>query len=110
MLKNNKGFTLLECLVSLLVLSIGIQFLLPALVKCRAEMQVVTEQETALELLHNALVLWEQTETLPPTSSDVEGIHYIYDWQSRAPTIGTLCIKWSYPSSRHHSECGEMKR
>lgn len=110
MLKNNKGFTLLECLVALLLLSIGIQFLLPVLVKCHVEMHVVMEHETALDLLHNALVLWEETETLPPTSVDVGGIHYNYDWQSRAPNSGTLCVTWSLPPSRQLSECGEMKR
>ncbi len=109
MLRNSNGFTLTECLVSLLILTIGIQFLLPVLVKAQVESQTIHQHETALMLLHNALVLWEENETLPPTNLDLNGVHYYYDWQSPKTAVMKLCIKWSV-SSYQRSECGELTR
>jgi len=108
MWKNNKGFTLAESMVALLILLIAIRFLIPVLAHLEFENRVLAEHEAALTLLHNSLIDWSK-RNLAEDRLFYQGTTYTLDWV-RTEEMATLCVKWTISTHRVGKECGELKR
>lgn len=107
--KSNKGFTLAECMVALLILTIAARFLLPTLVQTNVENRALSQHEVALTLLHNSLLDWAingQSPSIPYADGDTI---YTYDWTLTSQSAN-LCVTWTITAKRLGKECGEIKR
>lgn len=109
MLKNNNGFTLTECLVSLLILTVSAQFLVPAFTHTLIEAKAIRQHQDALTLLHNDLIDWSQNDVVPPKQVNLHSTTYSLEGSFQS-NLASLCIKWKIPPDRSGKECGEIKR
>lgn len=110
MLKNNKGFSLAECMAALLVLTIGIQFLIPIFTKSYFEAKTLNQHEDALTILHNTLINWAENGLTPPETTSIHSTEYNLEWSNPSPFSAKLCVQWALTQTRRGTECGEIKR
>ncbi|WEG14287.1 hypothetical protein PU629_07985 [Pullulanibacillus sp. KACC 23026] len=109
LLKNKLGFTLSEALVSLLILTISIRYLVPVFITAELEQKILQEHKTALQIIHNTLIDWALINTpVPREISQFNTMFYLHF--STQDNLGQLCVTWSETSKRTGKECGEIKK
>ncbi|MDN4525303.1 type II secretion system protein [Fictibacillus fluitans] len=102
MWKKCNGFSLLETLLALSVLSIVIGAAVPVLYRIYHERFTLQQQREALELLANKLSDENSFEDGTVTGETGE-----FRWESRE---GAPCIAFTGKNKRIYSECGVTKR
>lgn len=107
--KFNDGFTLAECMVALLILTLSARFLLPAIVQMNSENRTLTQHEEALTLLHNGLLDWVANDASPSIPYIGGNTVYTFHW-TLTPQTADLCVSWQISPKRQGKECGEIKR
>ena len=107
---NAKGFTLPECMASLLVIVVCLTYLGPILGRVYAERVSIIQTETALSLLNNQLHQWSTGSASLPVDTNEHHTHYQLEWHPIDANTVQLCIIWESESERDHKLCGSAKR
>ncbi|MFD2704284.1 type II secretion system protein [Salibacterium lacus] len=100
--KDEKGFTLMEAVTALAVLSLFSLIFLPVYQRSMEEQKTVNEERTALYLLEKEALT--STYYRPGVETgDREGM---YKWSRHSTPSGTnLCLQWEGTNGRFYEKC-----
>ncbi|SFL67685.1 type II secretion system protein [Salibacterium qingdaonense] len=102
MKKDEKGFTLMEAVTALAVLSLFSLIFLPVYQRSLEEQKTVDEERTALYLLEKEALtsIYHQPGV---ETGDTDGI---YEWSRHSKQAGTnLCLQWEGGNGRFYKKC-----
>ncbi|MGY4690273.1 hypothetical protein [Salibacterium sp. K-3] len=102
MIKDDHGFTLMEAVTALALLSSFCLVFLPLYHQSMKEQKSVNEERTALFLLEK-----EALQLLDHSSGNITGKKEgIYEWSSQPQQSGTnLCLQWEGENDRPYKKC-----
>ncbi|MEK4565611.1 competence type IV pilus minor pilin ComGE [Alkalihalobacillus sp. FSL R5-0424] len=100
------GFTLIEVMISLVLLSIVTTFILPVLIKIHQERVVIKQQEEALYLLEDYALAF--THGTAAASFN----HSLYQFKNEVIADGStqFCLTWEGANSRNYESCLYTKK
>ncbi|MFK3937227.1 prepilin-type N-terminal cleavage/methylation domain-containing protein [Alkalihalobacillus sp. NPDC078783] len=103
---KRNGFTLIEVMISLVLLSIVTIFILPVLIKVYQERVVITQQEEAIYLLEELALAFTHGDS--PASFS----HSLYHLEQNVVVDGStqFCLKWEGANSRYYESCLYTKK
>lgn len=107
---REKGFTVVEVTVALLVLVVCLSCLVPILQRATVERRAVSEREYALTLIHNELSEWSAGRSAENERLTVNGTAYDLQWKEVDPHTVELCVVWQDRSQRVNEACGIAMR
>lgn len=113
MLKKSDGFTLIEVMAALAVLTITAATTIPLLTQVYRERISVSQEREALAILQNRIELWTTSgKSSVPKNSVVHrsGTVYRMSWhlEDGKHTVKT-CISWQGRNERRYEQCGYAK-
>lgn len=100
------GFTLIEVMISLVLLSILATFILPVLIKIHQERVVIKQQEEALYLIEDYALSF--THGHAPASFS----HSLYQFKQEVIADGStqFCLMWEGANLRDYESCLYTKK
>ncbi|MGV3488836.1 MAG: hypothetical protein ACO1OC_09660 [Tuberibacillus sp.] len=108
--KGEDGLTLLETMVTLLVIVVCLTILGPILSRVSAERHAIVQTETALSLLNNQLTQWTAGRSNLPAESKQNQTVYSFNWTAVDSRTIQLCINWNNSAGRNQRICAKAKR
>ncbi|SFD69367.1 hypothetical protein [Fictibacillus sp. KU28468] len=105
MLKDSKGYYLLEALLALSVLSIVISGVSPVLHTLYTERFTLKQDREALELLSNKLIEFGNDDE--GGTSIIRGRTADFQWKKKE---GRICIEFTGKNGRAYRECDVVKQ
>lgn len=109
MLRNSSAFTLLEVMVSLLLLFTSMSVAFPIFQSVYLEEKTLQQKDTALQLLSNELNQWILVDHLFPPEVVIRDKTYQLTWNVENDEM-KLCIHWVGANGRDYVECGGAKK
>ncbi|HET7579760.1 MAG TPA: type II secretion system protein [Bacillales bacterium] len=113
MLKNRKGFSLVEVMAALTVLTITAAVSLPLLIHVYQDREAVHEELRAANLLQNHLKRWIVEGTAGAQNHQVlrhGGTTYRLTWNAEPELKAEkICITWYSSKERRKQKCGYAK-
>lgn len=111
MLKNCRGYTLLEMLVAFSVLLLLLTHTLPLYIHVKQERKNVQMDKAAVKLLHRKMLEYKYDGALSDSFTETqEGVTYYIDWHKEQPPFFKTCISWEDLNKRHQKRCDYIKR
>ncbi|GGH79694.1 prepilin-type N-terminal cleavage/methylation domain-containing protein [Pullulanibacillus pueri] len=104
--RYEKGFTLLETLIALVVITVCSSFLIPIYMHTLQERQAIVQEEEALSVLNNALNHWISDPSKHPSIVKQSGMSFHLNWDIRGDD-GKVCVMWQSQIKRGRELCGE---
>ena len=107
LMRSEHGFTLLETLTAVLVITVCLSFIVPAYIKIIQERESLKQEEEALSVLNQSLYHWIQNEKDQPSIISQSGVQFHLVWQLLGEGHIQICLDWSPPNKRSQRLCGE---
>ena len=111
MLKNCKGYTLLEMLMAFSVLLLLLTSTLPLYIHIKQERKNVEMDKVAVKLLHQALLAYKYDGVSPHSWTEKwQGVAYQMEWKEGPGAFVEACISWEDESERSQKRCDYIRR
>lgn len=111
MLRNCKGFSILEVIGALSIFLVVIMVMLPFLIKTYEERSILDYKREALVLLHNETESYLYDYGYEPVTKEIITGKRIYlftlDGES---SLEKLCVHWEVPWNKKGKVCGYAKK
>ncbi|WP_209123047.1 type II secretion system protein [Alkalihalobacillus sp. BA299] len=109
-MKRDRGFSLLEVITSVFIVSIMSASLFPAMIKIYTEREAIREFRIANNNITEAIQVWLFEHTLP--SGNFAERNTIYQWSILTLNDGQVkfCLTWSSKNGRDYEQCGHAKK
>ncbi len=110
MLRNCRGFSILEVIGALAIFLVVIMVMLPILIKTYEERSILDYKREALVLLHNETesYLYDQSDTV--TKEIVTGRRTFLFTIDGESSFEKLCVHWEVPWNKKGKVCGYAKK
>jgi competence protein ComGE len=111
MLKNCKGYTLLEMLVAFSLLFLLLTHALPLYIHIKQERKNVEMDKSAVKLLHQAILAYKYDGLSPDSSTNTQqGTVYEIDWNEGVSGFLEACISWENQTKRRQKRCDYIRK
>jgi competence protein ComGE len=111
MLKNCRGYTLLEMLVAFSILFLLLAHMLPLYIQIKQERKNIDIEKAAVKLLHEKMLEYKYDGAFPsPSNRVLDGMMYEVTWQQEEQSLFKVCISWEDLSKRSKKRCDYIKR
>lgn len=108
-MRNSKGFSLIEVLAALAVMTIVVATVVPSLIHVYRERATIQEKRQALEMLHNRTQKWLANEGDAAIYDDTvkKGVVTYSFTVKNHDSDGklTLCVSWTGSNERGYHKC-----
>ncbi|WP_027724996.1 type II secretion system protein [Tuberibacillus calidus] len=108
--RKEDGFTLLETMAAIFVIVVCLTVMAPIATRVYMEREALSQAETALSVLNNALIEWSAGREVRPAVIEQNQTSYHLLWQEAEPGKMGLCVQWKSRTGRTQKLCGEIKR
>lgn len=107
MLRNYKGFTFVEIMFALVIITVTVASTAPVLFVILNERQTLAEQLTAYEILHNTFAETKalHLQTIPEKTIAKNDTEYTLYSQTSDLEM-RICVQWNGRNGRTYEECG----
>lgn len=111
-MKNCKGFSLLEVIVALSILSIISTSSLSIIITVYKERIAIKESYHALELLQTQIQEWlfDAGDVVQDKVVEVNGTVYVIDMEFQSDSKTKFCVRWNGRNERVYERCEYAKR
>lgn len=109
MLRNYKGFTLLEVMISLFLIISTISILAPIMKKLHVEEKSIHDNQMSLHILSDQLNQWILGNDHLRSDVFIGKTDYHLQWNNDMYNA-YLCITWTGYNGRSYKQCGQAKR
>lgn len=108
MLQNYKGFTFVEVMFALVIVTVVVASTAPVLFIVLNERQTVSEQLTAYELLQNTFeeARAMNLNNISERTIEKNGTEYSLYSQTTSELHMQICVQWNGRNGRSYEECG----
>ncbi|WP_158211631.1 prepilin-type N-terminal cleavage/methylation domain-containing protein [Alkalihalobacterium alkalinitrilicum] len=109
-MKRDKGFSMLEVIISIFILSVMMASLYPALIKIYEERATIRQESIANNAIYEGLQLWLFENQLPVLEFRKEDTLFLWSVSQSNEREIRVCLTWSGRNGRDYKKCGYAKK